>query len=194
MPARMRSLADIVFTPAVRQLQREHGSRAQYARWQERTGEVAGLGADEAELLAAADTFFLATVSETGWPYVQHRGGPPGFVRMLSPRQIAFADFGGNRQYVSAGNVAGDDRVSLIFVDYVRQRRLKMLGHLRFIPVAQAEPALLRKVELPDYRARIERVALTEVVAFDWNCPQHIPRRAAPTTLGVGDVGGRCRA
>jgi predicted pyridoxine 5'-phosphate oxidase superfamily flavin-nucleotide-binding protein len=169
--------ADITFTPDVQKLQEQHGSRTQYARMQANAGPNDVLGAQEAEFLAAADSFYLATVSATGWPYVQHRGGPIGFVRVLSPTQIAFADFRGNVQYVSAGNVVHDDRVSIIVMDYVNQRRLKLLGHLRFVDVADADPALVRRVELPGYRARVERVATIDVEAFDWNCPQHITQR-----------------
>lgn len=169
--------ADITFTPDVQKLQEQHGSRAQYARMQASAGPNAALGTQEAAFLAAADSFYLATVSATGWPYVQHRGGPIGFVRVLSPAQIAFADFRGNVQYVSAGNVVHDDRVSIIVMDYVNQRRLKLLGHLRFVDVADADPALVRQVELPGYRARVERVAIVDIEAFDWNCPQHITQR-----------------
>jgi predicted pyridoxine 5'-phosphate oxidase superfamily flavin-nucleotide-binding protein len=136
-----------------------------------------GLGRNETEFLAAADSFYLATVSETGWPYVQHRGGPPGFVKVLRPQRIAFADFRGNRQYVTTGNAARNDRAALIFVDYANRSRLKLLGHLRFVDAAEADPNLLKRVELPDYDARIERIALIDVAAFDWNCPQHITQR-----------------
>jgi hypothetical protein len=169
--------ADIAFTPAVQALQERAGSRAQCARMQAQGGPSDTLGHREAEFLGAADSFYMATVSETGWPYVQHRGGPVGFLKVLSPRQLGFADFRGNVQYVSAGNAATDDRASLIVMDYVHRQRLKLLGHLRFVPVAEADPELVRRVELPDYRARVERVALIEVAAFDWNCPQHITRR-----------------
>jgi hypothetical protein len=172
-----RGFAEIAFTPAVQALQEVHGSRAQYARMQARAEPDAGLGPQESEFIAAADSFYLATVSETGWPYVQHRGGPRGFIKVLSPTRIGFADFRGNQQFVSAGNAATDDRVSLIVMDYVQRRRLKLLGHLRFVAVADADPALVRQVDLPGYRARVDRVALIDVAAFDWNCPQHITQR-----------------
>ena len=172
-----RGFAEIAFTPAVQALQEVHGSRAQYARMQARAEPDAGLGPQESEFIAAADSFYLATVSETGWPYVQHRGGPRGFIKVLSPTRIGFADFRGNQQFVSAGNAATDDRVSLIVMDYVRRQRLKLLGHLRFVAVTEADPALVRQVELPNYRARVDRVALIDVAAFDWNCPQHITQR-----------------
>ena len=172
----LRSFADIAFTPSVQALQRESGSRTQYARMQAHAPHSA-LTVRERDFLAQADSFYLATVSETGWPYVQHRGGPPGFVRMLSPSQIAFADFRGNLQYISAGNATRDDRVSLIFVDHAARRRLKLLGHLRFLDVTEADAALVAAVALPGYRATIERIAIIEVVALDWNCPQHIAQR-----------------
>ena len=169
--------ADIAFTPNVQQMQERHGSRAQYARMQESGGPNDALGPREAEFLAQADSFYLATVSETGWPYVQHRGGPAGFLKVLSPAQVGFADFRGNVQYVSAGNTLHDDRVAIIVMDYMNRQRLKVLGRLRFVAVSDADPELVRKVELPDYRARVERVALIDVAAFDWNCPQHITQR-----------------
>lgn len=173
----MKPFGDIAFTPAVQALQAKHGSRGTYARMQGEAGPGDGLGPREAAHLAAADSFYLATIGETGWPYVQHRGGPPGFLRVLSPTRLAFADFRGNRQFVSAGNAAADDRASLIVVDYPNRRRLKLFGRLRFTDVAAAEPGLVAAVELPHYRARVERVAVIDVEAFDWNCPQHITPR-----------------
>ena len=171
-----QSFADIAFTPGVQALQRKHGSRAQYARMQQHAGPAV-LGAREREFLAAADTFHLATVGETGWPYVQHRGGPRGFVRVLSPTTIAFADFRGNLQYISTGNVVHDDRAALIVVDYANRRRLKLLGHLRFVDADVADRALAAAVDLPGYRATVERIAVVDIVALDWNCPQHITPR-----------------
>jgi predicted pyridoxine 5'-phosphate oxidase superfamily flavin-nucleotide-binding protein len=169
--------AQIAFTPAVQAEQEKHGSRRQYVRMQAQAGPNNHLGAVEAEFLEQADSFYLASVSESGWPYVQHRGGPRGFLKVLSPSQLAFADFRGNRQYVSAGNAAADDRVSSIVVDYAHRRRLKLFGHLRFIDVADAEAALVDAVTSPAYAARVERVAVIDVEAFDWNCPQHITQR-----------------
>ncbi len=173
----MKTFAEIAFTPSVQAQQEAHGSRAAYARMQAGAGPGEGLGEQEAAYLASADSFFLASVGETGWPYVQHRGGPAGFLRVISPTRLAFAEFRGNRQYVSSGNVSHDDRVSLIVMDYVHRQRLKILGRLRMVPVDDADPDLLRRVELPDYRARVDQVAVIEVEAFDWNCPQHITRR-----------------
>jgi len=175
------NFADIAFTPTVQGLQQRDGSRAQYARMQARDTADAALGEDEVEFLGRADSFYLATVSETGWPYVQHRGGPRGFLRVLSPTRIAFADFRGNRQHVSEGNVARNDRAAIIVMDYENRQRLKLLGHLRFVDIAEAEPALARAVRLPGYAAKVERVALIDVAGFDWNCPSHItPRQRRP--------------
>jgi hypothetical protein len=141
------------------------------------------LGEREASYLAQADTFYLATVNPAGWPYVQHRGGPKGFLRVLSPALLGYADFAGNRQHLSVGNAAREERASIIVMDYARGQRLKLLGRLRFLDLEQAGPELARAVELPGYAARVERVALFSVVSFDWNCPRHIKRRFTPEQL-----------
>lgn len=154
-------------------MQATQGSRGSYARLEEGPVDHDRLGPDEAAFLTERDSLYMATIGETGWPYVQHRGGPPGFVRVLDDRTIGFADFSGNRQYVSVGNLAGDDRVSLILLDYRHRRRLKILGHARLV-TAEDEAATLARLLLPDYRARIERGIVITVLAFDWNCPQHI--------------------
>jgi uncharacterized protein len=117
----------------------------------------------------------MASVSETDWPYVQHRGGPAGFLKALSPSRLGFADYRGNRQYVSVGNFLRNDRVAIILVDYPKQERLKILGHARV--VAAEETALLESLRTPNYAARVERGIVIEVAAYDWNCPQHIARR-----------------
>ena len=124
----------------------------------------------EFAFIAGRDSFYLATVSETGWPYVQHRGGPIGFVRRVDERSIGWAEYSGNRQYVSAGNVAADDRVAMIFVDYPHQERLKVLGHVRAYDAAD-RPDLARRLGIEHYEARVERFVLVTVEAFDWNCP-----------------------
>ena len=173
----MSRFAEIAFTPAVRRLQEHYGSRAQYAHLETHGPRNEELGTREAEFLAGADSFYIATVTETGWPYVQHRGGPRGFLKVLSAKELGFADFRGNVQYVTTGNAVGDDRVAIIVMNYLHRQRLKFLGHLRFIDLAEADAELVRRVDLPDYRARVERVALIDVVAFDWNCPQHITQR-----------------
>ena len=180
----MKSFGEIAFTPAVQALQFANGSRTGYAGSMA-AGGPDGLGEHEREFLAAANSFYLASVSETGWPYVQHRGGPAGFVKVVGPARLAFADFRGNRQMVSAGNVSKDDRVALIVMDYANRRRLKLLGHLRFEDVDKADAGILQAVSLPAYRARVERVAVIEVEAFDWNCPQHITPRFTHDEIDV---------
>ena len=169
--------ADITFTDAVKSAQDHYGSRAQNERLQSKFGPNDILGPREIDFIAQRDTFYLATVSETGWPYVQHRGGPPGFLRVLGPNQLAYADFRGNTQLVSVGNVSNDDRCSLILMDYPNRSRLKILGHMRVDDAREASSEDLAIVDLNDYKARVERRVFIEVVAFDWNCPQHITRR-----------------
>jgi uncharacterized protein len=171
--------ADIAFTDAVKAAQAHYGAREQAARMAQHGGPNDRLGAREIEFIAARDSFYLATVSETGWPYVQHRGGPAGFLKAVDAQTLAFADFGGNRQFVSVGNAMRNDRVSLFLMDYANRRRLKLLGHLAMVDFADAPPALAAQVALPGYAAKIERLAVIRVEAFDWNCPQHItPRRS----------------
>jgi uncharacterized protein len=169
--------AEIAFTDAVKAAQERNDSRVLYERLETRGARIDELGTAEAQFIAARDSFYMASVSETGWPYVQHRGGPVGFLRVLGPRTLAFADFRGNVQYVTVGNVTKNDRVALILMDYVHRRRLKILGRLCSVDAAEADPDLLRRIEVADYRARVEHIMLIEVEAFDWNCPQHITPR-----------------
>lgn len=166
----------LVFTPAVKAAQEDMGSRQAYARHDE-LGEVADeLGENEANFIAARDSFYIASVTETGWPYLQHRGGPKGFVKVLGSRRLGLADFRGNRQYVSIGNVSVDDRVALFFMDYPQRRRLKLLGRMRTLDLQQA-PELTAALVDADYGAKVERGLMIEVEAFDWNCSQHITPR-----------------
>lgn len=169
--------AEIAFTPAVREQQVLRGSRSRYERMEATAGPNDELGPDEAAFIAARDSFYLATVSETGWPHVQHRGGPPGFLKVVSPRRLLMPNFKGNSQYVSVGNASGNDRVAMILMDYPNRRRLKILGRMRSLSLSEAAPELLQAVEARDYRARIEHVFIIEVEAFDWNCPQHVTPR-----------------
>lgn len=169
--------SEIMFTATVKVLQTQFGSRESYRRFEEQDAPARDrLGEGEAEFVMARDSFYMASVSETGWPYVQHRGGPTGFLKVLDEQTIGFADFRGNRQYVSIGNLLHDDRVSLILMDYSNRRRLKILGHARIVEM-EAEPELIAALELPGYRARVERGFLINIAAFDWNCPQHITPR-----------------
>lgn len=175
---------DIAFTPKVQGLQERAGSRSAYARAGERVGGNDRLGGPEIAFLAERDGFFIASVSETGWPYVQFRGGPPGFVRVLEPQLIGWADFRGNQQFMTAGNILSDDRVSLFFMDYPGRRRLKLFGQLTYADAADA-PDLAARLAVDGYRARVDRVALVRVAAWDRNCPQHIPKRYTLAELGL---------
>ncbi len=169
--------AEIAFTDAVKAAQTHYGTRAQNQRLEERGGPNAALTGREAAFIAERDSFYVATVSETGWPYLQHRGGPQGFLKVIGPRALAFADFGGNRQFISVGNAAQNDRAALFLMDYAQRLRLKVLGRMKVHDLGDAPPELVFDVELPDYPGRIERVIAVEVEAFDWNCPQHITPR-----------------
>jgi ferredoxin-NADP reductase/predicted pyridoxine 5'-phosphate oxidase superfamily flavin-nucleotide-binding protein len=171
-----RAFAKISFTPNVQAVQTEMGSRMAYRAAELGEVETVALSAFEQAFIAERDSFYQATVSQTGWPYVQHRGGPVGFLKVLDERTIGYADFSGNRQYLSVGNLRGDDRVSLLLMDYPARRRLKIWGRARTVD-ARTEPALLAKLELPDFRAPIERGIVIRVEAFDWNCPKYITPR-----------------
>jgi len=183
-----RAFSDLAFTPTVRDWQARQGSRAAYAKFD--APEAAPndrLGEAEAAFVEARDHFFMATVGETGWPYVQHRGGPVGFLRVLDPQTLGFADYRGNRQYISAGNLQGNDRVSLFLLDSVQRRRLKLLGRAR--AVGPDEPALLAQLVVPSTRAVVERGWVIRVEAWDWNCPQHItPRYTAEEVAALVDA------
>ncbi|MGA5464156.1 pyridoxamine 5'-phosphate oxidase family protein [Mycobacterium sp. NPDC050041] len=175
----------IAFTDDVQAVQREHGSDRVYARKRVAAGASAEpdrLTEDEAEFLAERDGFYLASVGETGWPYVQFRGGPEGFVRVLDSGTIAWADFRGNLQYISTGNIGGNDRVAIIAMDYARRRRLKVFGHAKIV-TAEEDPALIRSLADAEYDAVVERAVVVTVDAFDWNCPQHITPRFTAAEL-----------
>ena len=165
----------LTFTPMVKAAQELNGSRHVYASREH--GEVHHdlLGADESAFIAARDSFYMATVSEMGWPYIQHRGGPPGFLRVLDSSTIGLADFRGNRQYISVGNLQGDSRVSLFLMDYPNRLRLKILGKATVVDAKDHET--MQRLVLPNNQARVERGFLIKVEAFDWNCPQHITPR-----------------
>lgn len=167
--------AEIAFTDRVKNLQEEAGSRRSYARLDEADDRNFLLGPREAEFIAARDSFYMATVSETGWPYVQHRGGPAGFLEVLDEQTLGFADFRGNRQYVSTGNLAGDNRVSLFLMDYANRKRLKIMGRATIVGLENT--GVLGKLVRTDYGAQVERGIIIKVEAFDWNCPQHITPR-----------------
>jgi predicted pyridoxine 5'-phosphate oxidase superfamily flavin-nucleotide-binding protein len=172
----MPYFGSLVFTPVIKALQERYGSRRQYARLEESQHTPGRLGLDESDFIGERDTFYMASVGATGWPYVQHRGGPKGFLKVIDESTVAFADFRGNKQFVSTGNLTTDNRVALILVDYPRQLRLKILGRAEIFEGALANE-WLQKVRDPGYKATIERVLVIRVEAFDWNCQQHIVPR-----------------
>jgi uncharacterized protein len=175
-----RRFQELAFTPLVKKHQQEHDSRRQYARMEQSAPQGDTLGPAEQDFIQRRDSFYMASVSETGWPYVQHRGGPKGFVRVINPGLIGFADLRGNKQYVSLGNLEHDPRVALFFMDYPNQTRLKILGRIEVHEHDSEAPALIesfRALENPDKSDVIERVILIHVEGFDWNCPQHITPR-----------------
>ena len=171
-----RAYSDITFTPTVRDIQRRMGSRAQYEFLDDFEQRHDSLGRKEIGFVEKRDFFFQATVSETGWPYVQHRGGPTGFLKVIDPKTLAFADFHGNVQYLSVGNLKKDDRISLFLIDQADQVRLKIIGRARTVEASE-DPALMERLRTPGYRAMIERAFIITVEGFDWNCPQHITPR-----------------
>ena len=171
-----RAYSDIAFTPAVRAMQTRMGSRSVYAPLDRTHDKRDVLSGAEADFIHDRDGFYQATVSESGWPYVQYRGGPAGFLKVLDPKTIGYADFRGNVQYISVGNLQGNDRISIILMDYANQRRLKILGRVRMVDASEDAP-LMARLEMPHYRARVERAMIITVEGYDWNCPQHITRR-----------------
>jgi hypothetical protein len=177
-----QQFAKLMFTARVKELQEAAGSRAAYARADAPDAPARDrLTSREVAFIAARDSFYMATVSETGWPYVQHRGGPAGFLKVIDDKTLGFADYRGNKQYVSVGNLLGDDRVSLFLIDYPNQARLKILGHARAVDAAQA-PELIRKLR-DEYDAKIERAIVIAIEGFDWNCSQHITPRFSEAEL-----------
>lgn len=172
------AFAEIAFTPSVKAAQQRDGSRSNYARNFEGNAKVFNdrFGEAEVDFIVARRSFYMATVSETGWPYLQHRGGPRGFLKVLDDRTLAFADYAGNRQLISVGNLATNDRVALILMDYAQRVRLKLLGRLAVQDLAPQD-ALAKTLIDPAYRARPQRAMVITVEGFDWNCPQHIPVR-----------------
>ena len=163
----------IYFTPDVLGAQAHYFGRAQVLPPQP---ECDPLTAEETEFIQRRDSFYLATVNADGWPYVQHRGGAPGFLKVLGPTSLAFADYQGNRQMLTTGNLAGNNRVALFLMDYPRRERLKILGHAR-VEDGRANPELVERLAQPDDREIVERVFLIDVISFDWNCSQYITPR-----------------
>jgi predicted pyridoxine 5'-phosphate oxidase superfamily flavin-nucleotide-binding protein len=166
--------SDVAFTEAVKELQRQRGSRTNYARMEAGGGWATEITEDLADFIGRQNSLFLATANAENQPYIQHRGGPPGFLRVLGPRTLGFADFAGNRQYISLGNLTENPKVHLFLIDYTRRQRVKIWGEAR---VVKDDPALLASLAPEGYAARLEQAMLIDVVAWDANCPQHIPLR-----------------
>lgn len=171
---------DIAFSPSVKAAQTERGSRDSYRRVEEKGGWRAEIDADLAAFIAERDSFYLATVSADGQPYIQHRGGPKGFLKVLGPSTLAIADFAGNRQYITLGNLADSPKAFIFLMDYANRRRVKLWGEARTV---EGDAALVAELADPAYRAKVERALVFEVKAWDVNCPQHITPRHDEATL-----------
>lgn len=169
----MQIASDIAFTPSVKAEQAKRGSRLQYERMERSRGWPSTVTPDLTAFIADARSFYLATASAEGQPYIQHRGGPAGFLKILDDKTLAFADYVGNRQYITIGNLAENPKAYIFIMDYVLQRRVKLWGTAKII---EGDDDLLSKLSNPGYRARPERVIVFTIEAWDQNCPQHIPR------------------
>jgi uncharacterized protein len=176
----MTPSSDIAFTSTIKALQVERGSRSSYARMEERGGFRTAITAELKEFLTGIDTAYLATANAAGQPYAQHRGGPKGFIRVIGESTLAFADYTGNKQYISTGNLAENDKAFLFLMDYENRRRIKIWGHARAVA---DDGALIEQLMPEGYRAKPEQAILFDVEAWDSNCPQHIPQK-----LGLADV------
>ena len=170
-----RNFTKFAFTESVKKEQERYGTRRSYARM-ERSGDRYVLGDKETSYIQSRDSFYMATVGENGWPYVQFRGGPKGFLRAIDDTTLGYADFRGNGQYISTGNMKAGTKAALILMDYSSRQRLKIWVETKIIE-AKKDVGLLRQLEMKDYEARIERLVIFSVQAYDWNCPQHITPR-----------------
>ena len=171
------AFAKLTFTPAVLELQQRFGSRRAYAPLLEEQADPGNrVGPAEAAFIAARDGFYQSTISETGWPYVQFKGGPRGFLKVIDDQSLAYADFTGNRQYLSAGNLTTNNKLAMILVDYPNRRRLKIWGTASLLAF-EDEPNLIAKLHDPEYAAAPERAVVIKIDAMSWNCPQHLPER-----------------
>ena len=167
---------DLTFTPSVKAAQEHYGTRKNYARFEGGESDFNGLTDAENDFIEQRDGFYIATVNEDGQPYIQFRGGPIGFLKVLDDRTLGYADFRGNLQYISVGNLAANDKAAVFLMDYPNQRRLKILVRVD-VKDAKDDPELIEKLTMRDYKAKIERAMILHVEAFDWNCPQHITPR-----------------
>lgn len=170
-----KNFTKLAFTESVKKQQEHYGTRSAYERM-EASGDRYQLTVQEASFIHSRDSFYMATVGENGWPYVQHRGGPKGFLKVIDSETIAYADFRGNGQYISTGNLQTSNKAALLLMDYPSKQRLKVWVEIS-IQDAKDNNELMRQFEMPEYKARIERLVTLKVQAYDWNCPQHITPR-----------------
>ena len=177
-----KAFATISFTESVKAAQSLYGSRERNQAFELADDSRDELSEFETEFIEARDSFYQATISENGWPYVQHRGGPAGFLRVLDKQTIGYADFSGNKQYLSVGNLNANPRISMILMDYANRRRLKLWGTVRIVHESEC-PEIIARLEVPSYRARVERGIIIHIEAIEWNCPQHITRRYSQSEL-----------
>jgi predicted pyridoxine 5'-phosphate oxidase superfamily flavin-nucleotide-binding protein len=172
-----RRFAELAFTPLVKEQQEKHGSRHLYERAERSDNAGDRLGEYEHEFIGDSDGFYMASTGETGWPYIQYRGGEKGFLRILDDKTLGFADLRGNKQYISTGNLQHDNRVALFFMDYAHQQRLKILGRAEVHEGDETSQKLMPRLVIPEEKTPAERAVLIHIEAFDWNCPQHITPR-----------------
>ena len=172
-----RRFAELAFTQLVKEQQKQHGSRHLYERVEQSSDPGDRLGPHERAFIQGRDGFYLGSVTETGWPYIQYRGGPKGFLRVLDARTLGFVDLRGNKQYVSVGNLQHGNRVALFLMDYPSQSRLKILGRAKIHEGDAEARKLIQELRAPDESSPAERALLIHIEAFDWNCPQHITPR-----------------
>jgi len=170
-----QNFTKLAFTESVKKVQEQQGSRHSYARM-ETSGDRFVLTPNEISFIQSRDSFYMGTVGENGWPYVQFRGGPKGFLKVIDDTTIGYADFRGNRQYITTGNLNDNNKASLFLIDYPSQRRLKIWAESKIIDADQ-DPDLVQEFQMDDYKAHIERVVVFTIQAYDWNCPQHITQR-----------------
>lgn len=167
---------ELAFTPSVKKAQEHYGSRVHFSKFEGGPDKNIVLGDAEADFIESRDGFYMATVSETGRPYVQFRGGPRGFLKLLDERTLGYADFRGNLQYISVGNLRANSKAALFLMDYANQRRLKLMAGVEIFEAA-ARPDLTEKLGSAEYKAKVERAVILNIEAFEWNCPQHITPR-----------------
>lgn len=174
---------DIAFTPSVKSIQSQLGSRDHYANYEAGETHHDALGGPETAFVRGRDSFYMASVSETGWPYMQHRGGTPGFVKVVDEQTLAWAEYPGNDQYITTGNLAGSNKVALFFMDYSRKARLKIFGHARVVDGREAQ----------EFEPEAQRAIIVRLVGFEWNCPKYITQRHAHSDVegALAQMGAR---